>query len=136
VLNAGDTRVYRKDANGLTQLSTDHTLLNEYLAQGKAIPKDLRLETLTNTITRFVGSKKKRFDPTIAGDVTKGIEEGIYLLCSDGAYKDLGDSKISRILELPLELEARCKLLYSMALKSGSDDDISIVLVEVDPCLE
>jgi hypothetical protein len=57
---------------------------------------------------------------------------GLYLLCSKEADGFLDDIEIERVLRLPLSLHEKCRLLYKLALRAGSDNSINIVMFSAD----
>jgi serine/threonine protein phosphatase PrpC len=62
------------------------------------------------------------------------IEHGdLFMLCSDGLYKDLSDDRISGILDQPdLPIETINQQLMDSALEQGGSDNCSVILVKAE----
>ncbi len=118
--NVGDSRAYRLRGGEITQLTADHSLLNQMIAAGmqpdSAFP-------WRHVITRALGLNEAMADVhserVHAGDV--------YLLCSDGLYEPLEPEEIAAHLDVSPELA--CKKLLDAAYAAGSTDNISAVVV-------
>jgi len=126
VLNAGDSRAYRYRGDKLLQLSSDHSVAAAAgLADDKHLPAMFR-----GVITRAVG-----LDPTVAMEKTPvDVAAGdLFLLCSDGLTKMVGDKALARLLKKNggAAPEALARLLIDEALAAGGEDNVSVVVVRV-----
>ncbi len=125
----GDSRIYRLRNNELTQITTDHSLIQEMLDNGFITEEEAQISASRNLITRALG-----IADTVEVDV---IEEEVqngdtYLLCSDGLTDLVVDSEILQILLLYKEdLQSACRELIAFANEKGGKDNISIVLVNL-----
>lgn len=123
--NVGDSRAYRITADGIEQLSEDHSFGNEAVARG-ADPDDIANSPYRNALTRAVG-----IDDELEVDLFGPFEAGagtVLLLCSDGLNESLSDEDIRRILLSCGDLDEAARTLPSRALQRGSDDNISVAL--------
>ncbi len=124
----GDSRTYRLRDKELTQLTKDHSLVQEQLDQNLIKPEDISTHTLKNVILRAVGIKKEPAIDVIRGNLRPG---DIFLLCSDG-LTDLVDPKtISRYLVSDSPLPEKAELLVQEANTRGGKDNISVVLIQI-----
>jgi protein phosphatase len=128
--NVGDSKIYRYRNSYLTQLSVDHTTLQEGLALGWFENKDEGYEKARHIITRYIGDMK-RCQPYIFSNEKEVFNGDLYLICSDGLSDVTEIEEIEKILTEPIELSERCKSLFESALRNGSQDNISIILMEV-----
>lgn len=124
MLNIGDSRFYMSCGKELfEQLSTDHTLANdkefEYLNKKK-------FPYAVNTISRSIGSKYN-LKPEIKRVALKGSER--FLLCSDGVYRDLSDSKVSSILCEADAPETAVNRIMRSVLINGAHDNTTVITV-------
>lgn len=123
--NVGDSRAYRISADGIEQLSEDHSFGAEAVARG-ADPEDVADSPYRDAVTRAVGIDDEldvdRFGPFEAAEGT------VLLLCSDGLNKTLSDEDIRRILLSAGDLDEAAQTLPSRALQRGSDDNITVAL--------
>jgi len=122
IAHVGDSRVYRLRGGGLTQLTTDHSLLAELAATGVVPAPDFAWR---HVVTRALGISASAPDvqclPTAAGDV--------FLLCSDGLSEVLDPAHIAQLLAA--SAETACRALVEAAYAAGSRDNISAVVVRV-----
>ncbi len=56
----------------------------------------------------------------------------IYLLCSDGLSRMIGDDEIQSTLESEKDLQVATKVLIEKANQKGGRDNITTILVRVD----
>lgn len=125
---AGDSRVYRHRAGRLERLTTDHSLVEEYIAQGRLRPEDAESDPAANVITRAVGVEDK-----VEVDVRKfALRSGDrFVICSDGLYKEVSEAEIGDMITTG-DSAAVVDRLLSLALERRGRDNISIVAVDID----
>jgi serine/threonine protein phosphatase PrpC len=122
---AGDSRVYRYRDGVLTQLSHDHSLVQE-LVDAQALPAESAAShPRANVITRALG-----VGPVVELECRTGtLQHGDrFLLCSDGLSGQLSDASMSDLLTSPIDEAARA--LVEAALAAGGHDNLSVVLVD------
>jgi protein phosphatase len=130
VAQVGDSRVYRATAGGVQQITEDHTLINYKLKHGLISEEEARHATGKNVITRAVGHKDYVQVDTFDLHVQAGDR---FLLCTDGlhGYVEALD-ELGELMRLePLEESARQAV--ALANERGGKDNITAVLVEVQP---
>lgn len=124
----GDSRLYRLRQGTFQQLTRDHSLYEEFKAQGvDGLPADPRDFPNGHVITRAIGMSDQ-----VDVDVQRlPAEEGdVFLLCTDGLSGDLDAAEISRLLEL-LPPEESCPQLIETAYAHGSRDNITAIVVKI-----
>jgi protein phosphatase len=129
VAHVGDSRAYRFRQGELTQITRDHSLLQEQIDAGLISPEWARFSQHKNLVTRAVG-----VDHEIEVEIHEHSTEpgDIYLLCSDGLSDMLATEEISDILTgLEPDLESACAVLVQQANDNGGHDNISVVLIRV-----
>lgn len=125
--NIGDSRGYVLHKQELTQLTTDHSLVNELVKNGKIKPEDARLHPDKNIITRWLGLN----DEALLDTYTYMIKPGdIIMLSTDGLTNFVTDSEIKDILSAELTLDKKVKNLVKKANKAGGRDNITVLLLE------
>ncbi len=122
---AGDSRLYRYREGRLEQLSSDHSLMDELVRAGLMSAEEASAEGNGNIITRAVGAESEIDLDSIRFDAAAG---DLYLLCSDGLTKELGDIEIATHLDSG-SLEASAQALIDAALSKGGRDNITVVLI-------
>jgi serine/threonine protein phosphatase PrpC len=125
LLWAGDSRAYLYRRGQLTQLTLDHSRVQELIDHGLIEPDEASEHPEANIITRAIGvSPAVEFDTKIV-EAEPGDS---YLLCSDGLYRSVEESEIARCLELPGCNDA-CQELIGKALDGGGSDNISVIVI-------
>jgi protein phosphatase len=128
--HVGDSRVYLFREGQLSQVTEDHSLLNDYIKAKKLTPEEIEKFPHKNVIVRALGMKDSvqvdvsRLDPK-PGDV--------YLLCSDGLSGMVPDAKLNGILGNSSDLEVVVKELIDSANAAGGVDNVTAILARVSP---
>lgn len=127
VANIGDSRLYLVNDDAMTQITRDHSLVEEMVTLGGIDREMARNHPDKNIITRAVGVKEEVAADFFEVDLTKGDK---LLLCSDGLTNMLRDEEIHQIIQENKELEQAAKALIDAANENGGRDNIAVVLVE------
>ncbi len=123
----GDSRTYRL-ANGLlTQLTKDHSLVQEQIDLGHITPAEARTHSMRNVILRAVGVEEDLALDIVRGKVSTG---DLFLLCSDGLTDMLSDDTIREAVLPAAPVEDKIERLINLAKASGGLDNITVALVE------
>lgn len=126
--HVGDSRTYLFRRGQLRQLTRDHSLVQEQVAQGLLTPDQARSHSLRNVILRAVGASE-----SLAVDLVRGkrLAGDIFLLCSDGLHDMVGDELIRDILAQQEGIPAKAARLVEAARSAGGYDNITVVLGEL-----
>ena len=125
----GDSRCYRLRNGALSQITKDHSLLQEQIDAGLITPEQAASSSIKNLVTRAMGVE----DAVMLELNEHDIEAGdLYLLCSDGLSDMVDDAEIASILEAPTLIEQKADSLVASANEHGGRDNISVVLVQLD----
>lgn len=126
VANIGDSRGYLISGGEITQITRDHSFVEEMVGKGKITREQARNHPKKNIITRALGAEK-----TVACD-TFSIElkrNDLLLLCSDGLSNTLTDEEIRDIVKSKKNLADIGKELLDMALSRGAPDNVTVGLL-------
>ncbi|MEN9582036.1 MAG: hypothetical protein RJA70_5045 [Pseudomonadota bacterium] len=126
--HVGDSRAYRVRDGGISQLTRDHSLVNDYLAAMPDMPEEQRSELPKNVITRALGMQDS-VEVDLVSDETK--LEDVYVLCSDGLSGMVDDDDILRVVEQLKEPRAICDRLVTLANEQGGEDNVTAVVVRI-----
>jgi protein phosphatase len=129
--HVGDSRVYRWRRGQLTQVTEDHSLLNDFMKVKKLSEEEIANFPHKNVIVRALGMKEN-----VQVDVLTDVpEEGdLYLLCSDGLSGMVTDGEISAILSTDQDdVEGICSRLIAAANRGGGVDNITAVIIRLIP---
>jgi serine/threonine-protein phosphatase Stp1 len=125
---AGDSRAYLLRAGILSQVSRDHSLVQELVDAGNLAAEDAEHHPHANVITRAVGADSETLElDKIIGQAEPGDR---FLLCSDGLSKTLSDGEIAGLLAAPDGVPPT-ELLIAAALAHRVNDNVTAVVVEV-----
>jgi PPM family protein phosphatase len=126
----GDSRVYVLRKQSLTQLTNDHSWVEEQVRAGTLTPAAARQHPWRNVVTRALSGGE---DPDIdVVEIDPAVGER-YLLCSDGLFGVVGDEQIAEILgDRGASLDEICRRLIDAANDAGGPDNITAMLLQAD----
>lgn len=127
VVNVGDSRLYIISGGRITQLTRDHSVVEEMVRRGFLTEEDASHHRLKHKITRAVGVEEQvevdTFRQELAGDE-------ILLMCTDGLTNMVPDPTISKVLSSGGSLKERTDKLLHLANENGGVDNITILTIE------
>lgn len=121
---AGDSRVYLLRDGEMTQLTHDHTLVQQMIDTGSLSETESRNHPNANIITRAVGSAEVDFRLDKRTGVV--LPQDRFLLCSDGLLKTMDDDEICYLLGQDGDV---AELMLMTALRRRARDNVSAVVV-------
>jgi len=127
--HVGDSRAYRVRAGEITQMTRDHSLVNDYLLAMPELTEEQRSELPKNVITRALGMQDQVTVDLQSDDVQPG---DVYLLCSDGLSGMIEDDEILDVVSDQSDLDSACRRLIALANEHGGEDNITAVIVKID----
>ena len=125
----GDSRVYLWRDGTLTQISHDHSYVQELIAQGAISAAQARNHPHRNVVTQALGvtAPEQLNVETLNGELRAGMQ---LLLCSDGLTEEVDDRQIARVLAHGECSAQECvDGLVAAALDGGGSDNVTVVLV-------
>jgi len=130
VAHVGDSRVYRWRDDRLELLTQDHTWVNEQVVAGFLSEEQARVHPLKNVVTRALGG-----ETDVLVDVKEfKVQPGdIFLLCSDGLTTMLNDAEIEQRIRQAASPDQICRTLVRDANARGGLDNITVVLLTIEP---
>ena len=129
VAHIGDSRLYRMRGNEFSQVSKDHSLLQEQIDAGMLTKEQAKLSSNKNLVTRAMG-----IDPAVEAEIREYETRSgdIYLLCSDGLSDMVNDEDIGMTLQaLRANLNLAAQQLVQMANDNGGRDNVSVILIKI-----
>lgn len=124
--HVGDSRAYLLRAHALTQLTQDHSLVEEHVRSGLLSPQEAATHPLRHVLTRALG-----IGETIEPDTSTHMfqPDDLILLCTDGLTKMLDDGQIAdTLLHAGRSPEAACLALVEEANRRGGEDNVTVVV--------
>jgi protein phosphatase len=129
VAHLGDSRVYLLRDGRFSQVTRDHSLLQEQIDSGIITPEQAKKAQHKNLVTKALG-----IDPTVEPEIHEYPTKtgDIYLLCSDGLCDMVDDEDIGMTMQtLGGNLKLAAQQLVQMANDHGGRDNVSVILVRV-----
>jgi serine/threonine protein phosphatase PrpC len=127
--HVGDCRAYRWSADGLQQLTTDHSLVASMVASGQAAPEEVYTHPHRSVIYRCVGDQPV---VEVDTDVLPLASGDRLIVCCDGLWEMVRDEGIEDVMMQEADPQAASELLVQHANVAGGDDNISIIIVQVE----
>lgn len=127
VLNEGDSRAYFVTTESISQVTQDHSLVEDLVRRGELTPEQARIHPNKNLITRALGSETSLHADLFELDVEQGQ---FFLLCSDGLSNVVSEQEMLYEILHGGPTEQCCDRLLEIAIKRGAPDNVTVVLVE------
>lgn len=127
--HVGDSRCYRLRDGELTQVTEDHSLLNDYIKMKRMTAEEAANWPHKNVVVRALGMKE-----SVAVDIhTEKPQVGdCYVLCSDGLTGMLTDDQLAVVCSTERDLDRAVEKLIDAANDAGGVDNISVILARVE----
>ncbi|EEU31010.1 putative serine/threonine phosphatase stp [Limosilactobacillus coleohominis 101-4-CHN] len=126
VANIGDSRGYIYHDGLLTQITIDHSLVNELVKNGDLSEDAARVSPQKNIITRAIGISPDAQIEVNSFPVNPG---DLFLLCSDGLSKMVNNEQIKAVLSTDQwTLGEKCQRLVSLANQAGGPDNVTVLI--------
>lgn len=122
---AGDSRLYLRRDGVLSQVTVDHTQVQQLVDAGYLTRREAADHPMSHVLARAVGTHAELETDTLVGEARAG---DLFLLCSDGLPRVVEDEEIARELESgnPAVMVER---LLAIALERGAPDNVTIMVV-------
>jgi protein phosphatase len=130
LVHVGDSRAYLVNPEGIRQITRDHSWVAEQVASGILTADEARRHPFRNVITQALGN---------GGDLDVAVQElqikelDRILLCSDGLSGMIQDEEIWGIMQSAPDVEEATRRLVDKAMNNGGEDNITVVIVALEP---
>ena len=128
VAHVGDSRVYRFTQGRLSQVTTDHTVVEDAIRAGQLTEVEAASHPMKHVINRAVGIEPE-VEPDFSNFKLNGDDS--FLLCSDGITGHITDAEIADLLSLPDSAQAICDELKRRCYDRGAEDNLTAVIVRL-----
>ncbi|WP_313113633.1 PP2C family protein-serine/threonine phosphatase [Aequorivita sediminis] len=125
----GDSRIYFFRNGSLTQISKDHTLVNQMFEDGDITKQERDNHPMKNVLLQALGTKTN-IQPQITSKRYKVLEGDRIFLCSDGVTDVFSDDDIKDLLSMH-QAEFVLECLSCTAITRNVSDNFSALLIEV-----
>ncbi len=126
--HVGDSRIYLVRDGAMTQLTRDHSLVQEQVDAGVLTPEQARRHPQSNVITRCIGMADDIKPDVLEGEARIGDS---FLLASDGLTGMVDDVRIRQLLTSRAQPSRIVDALIYEANNNGGNDNITAIVVRV-----
>jgi serine/threonine protein phosphatase PrpC len=127
--HVGDSRLYLYRDGQIERMTRDHSLVEEFVRQGKLTPEQAEKHPQRSVITRALGPENSVEVDTFRIPARDG---DLFLLCSDGLSGMVSDADMAAILGQGGELGPLANALVERANANGGRDNITAVLFRLE----
>ncbi|WLR43576.1 Stp1/IreP family PP2C-type Ser/Thr phosphatase [Bacillus carboniphilus] len=121
----GDSRCYLLNKDGFSQITEDHSLVNELVKSGQISQEDADHHPKKNILIRALGTNEQ-VDIDLKTVCLE--EEDLLLLCSDGLSNKITTEEMEKVLISSWSLQEKADHLVTLANDQGGEDNITVVL--------
>jgi PPM family protein phosphatase len=125
--HVGDSRAYLLRGGELSQLTEDHTLVQELVKQGKLRPEEAKRHPQGSIITRALGADA---DVQVDTATFKIVAGDRLLLCTDGLTAVVDPTTIRNVLLRTRDPQQASERLVAMANEQGGPDNVTVVVLD------
>ena len=134
IAHVGDSRAYLFRNGVFSQLTTDHTLVQRMIDEGRLTREEAARHPQRSVITRAIGVEPDVDVDAMSLDLTPG---DVLVLCSDGLTGPVDDDAIAELLEAvdaptadaETRVDATAHELVDAANRAGGPDNITVVVL-------
>ena len=125
--HVGDSRAYLMRGGAVTQVTDDHSLVEQLVREGRLSPEEAQNHPQRAIITRALGVDADVEVDTYRLDLKPGDR---LLICSDGLTTMLSDDTIASMLRRHVDPQQAADSLVDMANQAGGEDNITVVILD------
>lgn len=121
----GDSRAYRLRDRVLTQLTRDHTQVQDMVEKGLLAEDEVAGHPMSHVLSRAVGVEDDMKIDILTGDLASG---DVYLLCSDGLSGMVSRPEIETQL-LTVDPSSAGRNMIELTLSRNAPDNVTLITV-------
>lgn len=125
----GDSRAYILKNGVLQQLTTDHTLVNSLVAEGKIEAEEAGSHPQRNVLLKALGIERN-IDPELKNTGFQLASGDKLLLCSDGLYEYFHHDELQHHCSVKTTPAELAEQLVETAKQRGGHDNITVIVAE------
>jgi protein phosphatase len=129
VLNIGDSRVYRYADGQLSQLTVDHSAVQQLVDAGLLDARAALRHPRRNVVTRSLGTQPPPVPDIELRDPVPGER---FVVCSDGLTNELADAEIGLLLADFEDPQQAAEQLVERAVRAGGRDNVTVLVVQLE----
>ncbi|MEZ6140206.1 MAG: protein phosphatase 2C domain-containing protein [Zavarzinella sp.] len=129
VAGVGDSRTYLIRGKSITQLTVDHSLAQALVEANTISPSEAKDHRYKNVLWKYLGSKEVGDGPDVTSVTVQPGDR--FLLSTDGLHGVVSDESIFTCMASYPDPQACADGLVKLALESGSRDNVTCVVIDV-----
>ncbi len=131
VAHAGDSRLYYFANGTLTQITTDHTPLQDAVRRGELAVAEAEQLPKANEVSRALGVLPEVEVETQEFTFVVGAR---FLLCTDGVTRHIANHELERLMATFSDNpDGLCDEIHRYCYERGAEDNFTALVVYVDP---
>ncbi len=123
----GDSRCYRLRAKALTQITKDHSMLQDQMDDGLVSREQAAKSPGRNLLTRALGVASSA---AVEVAIFQVLDGDLYLMCSDGLTDMVDDASLAALVIQEKNITQLATALINLANAKGGRDNISVILIQ------
>lgn len=127
ITNVGDSRAYHVTATQITQVTKDHSVVEDMIDRGDLTRHEANTHPNRNLITRAIGTSPET-EPDFFFLNLLGGEQ--LLLCSDGLSNIITEQELYSEISSESSVQEKCERLIRLANSKGAPDNVTVVLYQ------
>ena len=129
VAHIGDSRCYILNEAGFSQITEDHSLVNELVRSGEITKEDAENHPRKNVLIRALGTEK-----IVEMDIKSMVfeEDDVLLLCSDGLSNKVSEIEMVECLTQDKMIDEKATQLIDLANHHGGEDNITLIIANYE----
>jgi serine/threonine protein phosphatase PrpC len=130
VVHAGDSRCYLMRDEQIYQLTQDHTVSNQLVANGGMTRAEADRSPWSNVLYNALGAGAAGVEPDVHKVALQPHDT--ILLCTDGLYRYIPEEELSTLLLSELEPSECCRALIEVANFRGGADNSTVIVARLE----
>ncbi|MGH9023140.1 MAG: Stp1/IreP family PP2C-type Ser/Thr phosphatase [Acidimicrobiia bacterium] len=127
IAHVGDSRAYLLRDGGVIRVTEDHSLVEQYVREGRLTPEQAEVHPQRSVITRALGIDRAVVVDRYEVDLRHGDR---LLICSDGLTTMVREPQIATLLGSQDDPQLAARALVAAANDAGGDDNITVVVID------
>jgi serine/threonine protein phosphatase PrpC len=130
--HVGDSRIYRFSHGKLVGRTTDHSYVEQLVAEGKLDRRGANSHRLSNLLTHALGTNKQ---PSMDFGSVDSLSAGdSFLLCTDGLWHYFTDTELAVLLSsYPVRKASERLIQIARERADGGGDNCTLAIVRMEP---
>lgn len=126
IVNVGDSRAYHINGAKITQITKDHSVVEDMIDRGDLTRSEASSHPSRNLITRVLGTAAESEPDFFFNNLATG---DFLLLCSDGLTNVVSEQTIKSVVTAGSDVQDICRRLIDLAVERGAPDNVTAVLL-------